>query len=395
MRRNSSPTRHETPWGAAINFDGPGSRTVRDFLPAQRAVLARRVPLRRAATRCGACHLRRQRASTSSANSLTAVRRHACWPARAPRAGERPQRGALPGARSRHGRAVHCRRAMERRRAPCAARDHDRRDRRLLRRLRRPPAPTARPLPRRRLCLPGRALGVPWWRAARRAERPAAPKRVRHLHADARPGRQPCVRRAPVDARRCRRAAAGRGGRAAVAVGADAVHGRGVRRVDARFCSSATSDPSWRPPSRAAGATSSAASTRFRDPASQAAIPDPNDFGDVSLPAASTGPRSVAHRTRQWRAFYASLLRKRAAHITPLLDGTAAGGSWGVEGHVLRVDWPLAGGSSLHLIGNFGEHCVGAAAHGDADPSAAGCAARWWSARPSRSARPGGRPRAA
>ena len=23
--------RHETPWGAAINFDGPGSRTVRDF----------------------------------------------------------------------------------------------------------------------------------------------------------------------------------------------------------------------------------------------------------------------------------------------------------------------------------------------------------------------------
>jgi malto-oligosyltrehalose trehalohydrolase len=91
-----------TPWGAAINFDGPGSRPVRDFfihnalywleeyhfdglrldavgrghqlrrpgqppgarlLHPQRALLARGVPLRRAAARRRARHPRRQRAA--------------------------------------------------------------------------------------------------------------------------------------------------------------------------------------------------------------------------------------------------------------------------------------------------------------------------------------------
>ena len=131
---------------------------------------------------------------------------------------------------------------------------------------------------------------------------------------------------------------------------------------------------------------------RYRDPALQAAIPDPNDL-ETFRASRLDWSELVRAPHAEWCAFYASLLRKRAAHITPLLDGTAAGGSWGVEGHVLRVDWLLAGGSSLHLIGNFGETAVGAAADGEADPSAAGCAARWWSARPLRSARPGGRPR--
>jgi len=93
---------------------------------------------------------------------------------------------------------------------------------------------------------------------------------------------------------------------------------------------------------------------RYRDPVLQAAIPDPNDL-ETFRASRLDWSELVRAPHAEWGAFYASLLRKRAAHITPLLDGTAAGGSWEVEGHVLRVDWLLARSSSLHLIGNFGE----------------------------------------
>ena len=52
--------RHKTPWGAAINYDGVYSAEVRRVRHRQRAVLAHRVPLRRPAYRCRACHPRRQ-----------------------------------------------------------------------------------------------------------------------------------------------------------------------------------------------------------------------------------------------------------------------------------------------------------------------------------------------
>ena len=63
--------RHHTPWGAAINFDGPDSRTVRDFFIAQRALLARGVSLRRPALRCRARH----RSMTAPVHFFTEIAR--------------------------------------------------------------------------------------------------------------------------------------------------------------------------------------------------------------------------------------------------------------------------------------------------------------------------------
>ncbi len=46
--------RYRTPWGAALNFDGPGSDEVRTVLHRQRAPVGRRLPHRRAPARRGA-----------------------------------------------------------------------------------------------------------------------------------------------------------------------------------------------------------------------------------------------------------------------------------------------------------------------------------------------------
>ena len=55
--------RHHTPWGAAINFDGPGSGPGAPLLRRQRALLDRGIPLRRAPARRGARHLATTRAT--------------------------------------------------------------------------------------------------------------------------------------------------------------------------------------------------------------------------------------------------------------------------------------------------------------------------------------------
>jgi len=70
-------------------------------------------------------------------------------------------------------------------------------------------------------------------RAPRRAERAPAAGGLRLVPADARPGRQPGLRRPHLGAGRSGAAARGLRLPAAVAACADAVHGRGVRRVDA------------------------------------------------------------------------------------------------------------------------------------------------------------------
>ena len=109
------------------------------------------------------------------------------------------------------------------------------------------PLRAARARAGRRLRLPGRALAVSRRRAARRAERAPAAARLRHLPAEPRPGRQPRARRAPRRARRRRRAARARCACLLLAPhGADALHGRGIRGRARRSCSSATSTASWR-----------------------------------------------------------------------------------------------------------------------------------------------------
>ncbi|MDX1607013.1 MAG: malto-oligosyltrehalose trehalohydrolase, partial [Candidatus Competibacterales bacterium] len=93
----------------------------------------------------------------------------------------------------------------------------------------------------------------------------------------------------------------------------------------------------------------------FRDPAARERIPDPND------------PETFARTVLDWRepqrrphaeqlAFYRALLRLRHDHIVPRLPGTAghAGTVHPTQG-VLRVDWTLGDGSTLHLLARLAD----------------------------------------
>ncbi len=94
---------------------------------------------------------------------------------------------------------------------------------------------------------------------------------------------------------------------------------------------------------------------RFADPAAQEAIPDPND------PATFEGSRldwtTLAQDThRHWLEFYRGLLALRREHVVPLLPdlvpGTAGFGQPGPR--ALWVTWRLAGGGHLGVAANLG-----------------------------------------
>ncbi len=91
---------------------------------------------------------------------------------------------------------------------------------------------------------------------------------------------------------------------------------------------------------------------RFRDGAAQAAIPDPNDpatFAASKLRWDETGrpPHS------DWLAFYRELLALRRRTIVPRLAGMRPGGDFRIEDGVLHVGWTLGDGSRLNLAANF------------------------------------------
>ena len=83
--------RHKTPWGDAINYDGPDSRPVRDFFIQQRPLLARGVPSRRPAPRRRPRDHGRQRPA-SARRTRRARARAAPRPAYPPDPGKRGQR---------------------------------------------------------------------------------------------------------------------------------------------------------------------------------------------------------------------------------------------------------------------------------------------------------------
>jgi maltooligosyltrehalose trehalohydrolase len=92
---------------------------------------------------------------------------------------------------------------------------------------------------------------------------------------------------------------------------------------------------------------------RFRDPAVQARIPDPNDERTFGASKLSWAERDEAAHA-EWRAWVEDLLEQRKSMIVPHLGGTSHGGTSRVEDGVLRVDWTLADGARLHLAANFG-----------------------------------------
>ncbi len=93
---------------------------------------------------------------------------------------------------------------------------------------------------------------------------------------------------------------------------------------------------------------------RFRDPQAQAAIPDPNDAATFS--ASKLKWEEIDEPVhREWLSLYTSLLELRRSHIVPRLARmTPAGGFELVGASGLAVDWTLGDGSRLHLAANFG-----------------------------------------
>ena len=102
-----------------------------------------------------------------------------------------------------------------------------------------------------------------------------------------------------------------------------------------------------------------ARSGRFRERSAQAAIPDPNapeTFAASKLRWDETErpPHS------EWLALHRELLALRHRVIVPRLAGMRSGGDFRVDvGDVLRVQWTLGDGSRLHLIANFAATVVG------------------------------------
>lgn len=95
---------------------------------------------------------------------------------------------------------------------------------------------------------------------------------------------------------------------------------------------------------------------RFTDPAVRETIPDP------TTPAAFERSRldwdsllEPAHR--DWHARYSALLALRHRHIIPRLRGMTGGaGAFRLLGETgLRVEWQLEDGARLHLLANLGE----------------------------------------
>ncbi|HSD00699.1 MAG TPA: malto-oligosyltrehalose trehalohydrolase [Casimicrobiaceae bacterium] len=91
---------------------------------------------------------------------------------------------------------------------------------------------------------------------------------------------------------------------------------------------------------------------RFRDPAVREAIPDPNAI-ETFLKSKLDWPESTNASRSSSRTFYRACLARRRKHIVPLLEAIEHGGTFRCEGRLLRVEW-RAGDRCLHLIGNFG-----------------------------------------
>jgi maltooligosyltrehalose trehalohydrolase len=90
---------------------------------------------------------------------------------------------------------------------------------------------------------------------------------------------------------------------------------------------------------------------RFGDPD---AIPDPN--AESTFAASKLDWREAAAPPgSEWRAFYRDCLERRRRHVMPLLDAMRHGGTFDVDGKLLRVTWSAGGERSLHLVANLGD----------------------------------------
>jgi maltooligosyltrehalose trehalohydrolase len=91
---------------------------------------------------------------------------------------------------------------------------------------------------------------------------------------------------------------------------------------------------------------------RFADASARESIPDPNaeaafaasklDWREASTPAGA-----------QWTAFCRHCLSVRRRHVVPLLERMGRGGTFSVDDALLRVQWDAVDAGRLHLVANL------------------------------------------
>jgi maltooligosyltrehalose trehalohydrolase len=95
---------------------------------------------------------------------------------------------------------------------------------------------------------------------------------------------------------------------------------------------------------------------QFADPALQATIPDPNNEATFER-SKLVWSEAADPGHREWSELYRECLGIRKAHIAPRLRGVTPSGSFEVEGgQLMYARWTLGDGSHLHLAANFSAH---------------------------------------
>ena len=94
---------------------------------------------------------------------------------------------------------------------------------------------------------------------------------------------------------------------------------------------------------------------RFRDPAVRERIPDPNASATFAASRLDWNEAGASAGV-QWRTFYRDCLSIRHRLVMPLAREMRRGGAFDVEGDAaIRVCWRTEGGTRLHLVANFSD----------------------------------------
>ncbi|MDH5222333.1 MAG: malto-oligosyltrehalose trehalohydrolase [Betaproteobacteria bacterium] len=101
----------------------------------------------------------------------------------------------------------------------------------------------------------------------------------------------------------------------------------------------------------------------FRDEAARARIPDPNAVQTFERSKLRWDERQRPPH-RAWLELVTGLLHLRRQHLVPHLVDQRAGGRHQVEGNLLHVEWALAAGARWRMLANFGGTATAAAAGG-------------------------------
>ncbi len=88
---------------------------------------------------------------------------------------------------------------------------------------------------------------------------------------------------------------------------------------------------------------------RFADPALRSRIPDPNDEATLRSSTLDWAERAQPAHAR-WLALYTKLLGLRNTQLVPWLQAAGSGSHQVGDNGLLSVAWPLGGGRRLHLL---------------------------------------------